>query len=155
MRINQIYLNLQYLKIFLAMWRRPIVSAALSCGLLLSGLVSNQTTDATSSVAAISTGNTTSTIEFSSAVHMVSSISWSLHQLSTIPGLPLPTNISAFPKYEIVGILALALPPFQAGVSFGPVNSMIADISALTNVFSPGSLVVRRQSTPKVMIVSS
>ncbi|KAH7182078.1 hypothetical protein DER46DRAFT_670422 [Fusarium sp. MPI-SDFR-AT-0072] len=132
---------------------RPAVFAALSCGLLLSGLVSGQETDTISYSPATSTANAPNSIEFSSAVLLASSISWSLHQLSTIPALPLPTNISAVPEYEIVSRLAPALPPIQAGVSFGPVNDMIADMIASTNVSSPDLSVVACQSTLRVMIV--
>ncbi|KAF4943841.1 hypothetical protein FGADI_13121 [Fusarium gaditjirri] len=132
---------------------RTAVFAALSCGLLLSGLASGQETDTISYSPAQSTANAPGRIEFSSAVYLASSISWSLHQLSTIPALSLPTNISSVPQYEIVSKLSPALPPLQAGVSFGPVNDMIADMIASTNVSSPALSVVARQSTLRVMIV--
>ncbi|KAF5962657.1 carbohydrate esterase family 3 protein [Fusarium bulbicola] len=132
---------------------RLAVFAAFSCGLLRPGLVLGQETDTISYYPATSTANAPSRIDFSSAVHLASSISWSLHQLSTIPALPLPTNISAVPEYEIVSRLAPALPPVQAGVSFGPVNDMIAGMIASTNVSSPGLSVVARQSTLRVMII--
>ncbi|KAF5254019.1 hypothetical protein FANTH_1201 [Fusarium anthophilum] len=132
---------------------RLAVFAAFNCGLLRPGLVLGQEADTISYSPATSTANAPSRIDFSSAVHLASSISWSLHQLSTIPALPLPTNISAVPEYEIVSRLAPALPPVQAGVSFGPVNDMIVGMIASTNVSSPGLSVVARQSTLRVMIV--
>ncbi|KAG9506573.1 hypothetical protein J7337_000106 [Fusarium musae] len=101
----------------------------------------------------MTTGDAPGNIEFSSAVHLASSISWSLHQLSTIPALPLPTNITAVPEYEIVSRLAPALPPIQVGVSFGEVDDMIAGMIAATNVSSPDKSIVGRQSTLRVMVV--
>lgn len=142
----------------LAMWRaicvlRLSVFAALSCGFLMSGLVSGQATDTTTNSPATITDNSLNNIDFTSAVHLESSISWSLHQLSTIPALPLPTNISAVPDYDIVSRLAPALPPIQAGVGFGQVHDMIAAMIASTNVTNPGLSVVRRQSALRVMVV--
>ncbi|RBR16058.1 hypothetical protein FVER53590_29604 [Fusarium verticillioides] len=101
----------------------------------------------------MTTGDAPGNIAFSSAVHLASSISWSLHQLSTIPALPLPTNITAVPEYEIVSRLAPALPPIQVGVSFGEVDDMIAGMIAATNVSSPDKSIVGRQSTLRVMVV--
>ncbi|KAF4943413.1 hypothetical protein FGADI_13440, partial [Fusarium gaditjirri] len=97
----------------------------------------------------MTTGDAPGNIVFSSAVHLASSISWSLHQLATIPALRLPTNITAVPEYEIVSRLAPALPPIQVGVSFGEVDGMIA----ATNVSSPDKSIVGRQSTLRVMVV--
>ncbi|SCN74636.1 uncharacterized protein FFNC_11530 [Fusarium fujikuroi] len=101
----------------------------------------------------MNTGNAPGNIAFSSAVHLASSVSWSLHQLSTIPALPLPTNITAVPEYEIVSKLAPALPPIQVGASFGDVDDMIAGMIAATNVSSPDKSIVGRQSTLRVMVV--
>lgn len=131
----------------------PVVTTFLNYGLLLSGVIAGQTTDDTPSPTAMKTGDAPRNIEFSSAVHLASSISWSLHQLSTIPALPLPTNITAVPAYEIVSRLAPALPPIQVGASFGDVDDMIAGMIAATNVSSPDKSIVGRQSTLRVMVV--
>lgn len=102
---------------------------------------------------AANTGNAASTIPFSSAVQLASSVSWQLSQLASIPVLPIPTNITAFPEYEIVSKLAPALPPIQAGATFPEAEKMIADLIASTNGSNPGSSLAGRQSVLRVMVV--
>jgi hypothetical protein len=133
----------------------------LTCSFLLFNLAPVQAanttlTSASTPSATTDTGNATNTIAFPSAVQLESSISWQLNQLSSKPALPMPTNITAIPEYEIVSILAPALPPIQAGVAFPDADGMIADLLTWTKVSSPGSSLAgrdRRQSALRVMVV--
>lgn len=132
----------------------------LTCNLLLLSLTPVQATNTTSTLNSIpgtttTTSNANNTIAFSSAVQLASSISWQLNQISTTPALPIPTNITALPEYEIVGILAPALPPIQTGIAFPDAEGMIANLITWTNTSRPGSSLAsrRRQSALRVMVV--
>jgi hypothetical protein len=133
----------------------------LVCGVFLFGLAPVQATDETSSLtntpyATAAVGNATKTIAFSSAVQHAASVSWELNQLTSKPALPIPTNITEYPEYEIVSKLAPAMPPVQAGVTFPEADSMIDDLIRFTNVSNTGSSLTgrtRRQGALRVMVV--
>ncbi|KAJ9502889.1 hypothetical protein H2202_002011 [Exophiala xenobiotica] len=97
--------------------------------------------------------NATSTVAFSSAVRIASSISWQLQQLASIPAIPVPTNVTDIPEYAVVAQLAPAMPPIQAGVDLGDTDGMIADLISWTNISSPGTSLAGRASILKVMVV--
>ncbi|KAK5242537.1 hypothetical protein LTR20_009968 [Exophiala xenobiotica] len=97
--------------------------------------------------------NATSTVAFSSAVRIASSISWQLQQLASIPAIPVPTNVTDIPEYAVVAQLAPAMPPIQAGLDLGDTDGMIADLISWTNISSPGTSLAGRASILKVMVV--
>ncbi|KAH7409724.1 carbohydrate esterase family 3 protein [Cadophora sp. MPI-SDFR-AT-0126] len=103
---------------------------------------------------ASSTSTTPSTIAFSSAVHLASSLAWEASQIVNRPVLPLPKNITAVPEYEAVSKIAPGLPPIQAGIVFPEAEDMIAKLVAMSNGTGPSIQGRdRRQSGLRVMVV--
>ncbi|KAK0124754.1 hypothetical protein ONS96_008636 [Cadophora gregata f. sp. sojae] len=95
-----------------------------------------------------------STIAFSSAVQLESSLAWQARQIVNKPVLPLPKNITDFPEYEAVAKIAPRLPLIQDGIVFPEAEDMIANLVATTNATGPSIAGRdRRQSGLRVMVV--
>ena len=97
--------------------------------------------------------NATTTIAFSSAVQIASSISRELTQLASIPAIPIPTDITNITGHAVVSRLAPAMPPIQAGINFPDADGMVADLISWTNISSTGNSLAGRQAALRVMVV--
>jgi hypothetical protein len=131
--------------IFLAIFQILIPSSSASAS--ISSFLPTQT-DATAT--------STSTIEFSAGVLLESSVLNQLAQLTSIPPVPLPKNISG---YDTFSQMANLMPPFQAtaGTVEPDITAMLASIkvsaaASINKGQSVGSL-TGRQAEIRVMIV--
>ncbi|KAL5344459.1 hypothetical protein ACLOAV_010439 [Pseudogymnoascus australis] len=102
------------------------------------------------------TATSTSTIEFSAGVLLESSVLNQLAQFTSIPPVPLPTNISG---YDTFSQMANLMPPFQAsaGTVVPDIAAMLASIkmsaAASINKGLPVESLTGRQAAIRVMIV--
>lgn len=107
----------------------------------------------------ISTENTTATmptagsVAFSSAVEIEASVSVQLQQLTSIPAIPMPTNVTEVPGYDIVSRIAPALPPIPVGVVLPGSEEMMRSIIASSNTSGTADKLVARQDGLRVLIV--
>ena len=93
-------------------------------------------------------------IAFSSAMDIEASVSIQLAQISSIPAVPLPSNITDWPEYETISRLATVLPPLPAGIKLPGSDEIMAQLIASSNDTSnTGSNLAGRQNGLRVMIV--
>lgn len=69
-----------------------------------------------------------STVEFSSAVSIASSVSIQLAQYTSIPAIPLPTNIS---NHDLLKQLAALMPPLQISTSGADTAAVLAAVDEI------------------------
>ena len=97
--------------------------------------------------------NTISTIAFSSAVQVEATITIQLQQLLSVPAIPMPTNITDVPQYELISRLAPALPPVPAGVKLPNSEEIVEQLIASSNTSDADTPLDSRQDSLRVMIV--
>ena len=97
--------------------------------------------------------DTTEGIPFRSALEIEASVSVQLQQVSSIPAIPIPSDVTSLPEYEIISRLAPALPPIQTGINLPGTEEMMQNVLSSSNQSGTLMGLAGRQDALRVMII--